>query len=99
MEKGFSYRKGRSTKTDNTEDATKRTFLCKHAGTNNTTKTTTLNEQRNRSLCRVNCLWRVNISKKGDKTYIVITFINEHAIALSLTADTYTNKHQEIRYE
>ena len=45
MQKGFGYRKGRSTKMDNTEDATKRTFLYKHAGTSNAnSKTTTLNE-------------------------------------------------------
>ena len=79
MQKGFGYRKGRSVKKDETEDAAKRTFLCKHAGTkNNTAKTSTLNEQRNRTSCRVSCPWRINISKKGEGIYMVTTFIDEH---------------------
>jgi hypothetical protein len=78
MQKGFSYRRGRSTKMNNDEDAVKRTFLCKHAGTNKVDKTTTISEQRNKTSCRINCPWHVNINKKGEGIYMVTTFVNEH---------------------
>jgi hypothetical protein len=78
MQKGFSYRRGWSTKMNNDKDAIKRTFLCKHAGTNKVDKTTTISEQRNKTSCRVNCPWYVNINKKGEGIYMVTTFVNEY---------------------
>src|ERR1044071_1504543 len=78
LQRGFGYKKGQSIKKDTTEDAAKRTFLCKHAGINKSNKTAPFNEQRTRISCKVNCPWRVNISKKGEGIYMVTTYINEH---------------------
>ncbi|CAI2193606.1 14722_t:CDS:2, partial [Funneliformis geosporum] len=72
LQRGFGYRKIQSMKHDVTEEAAKRTFLCKHAGINKPNKTVPLNEQHNRTSYKVNCSWRVNISKKGEGIYVLI---------------------------
>ncbi|CAI2191107.1 7365_t:CDS:2 [Funneliformis geosporum] len=78
LQRGFGYRKIQSMKHDVTEEAAKRTFLCKHAGINKPNKTVPLNEQHNRTSYKVNCSWRVNISKKGEGIYVVTTYIDKH---------------------
>ncbi len=76
-QRGFGYRKGHLKKNDGNVP-TKRTFLCKHAGIYKAKKTATLNETCNKTSCRVNCLWYINISKKAEGVYEVKTFISEH---------------------
>ena len=78
IQKGFGYRKGRSKKdNENIEEIIKRTFLCNHAGIYESKKMANLDDQRNKTSCRVNCPWHVNISKKHG-VYIVTTFVGEH---------------------
>jgi len=75
---GFGYRKGRSKRDKNEEITTKRTFLCRHSGIFTSNKTTSLNNQRDRVSCRVDCPWHLNINKNSEDIYIVTTFINKH---------------------
>ncbi|CAG8684653.1 9073_t:CDS:2 [Racocetra fulgida] len=77
-QKGFGYRKGCSKKSERLEDAKKRTFLCKHAETYKPNKSAGLDQQRNKTSCKVGCTWHINIVKKGDKIYEVTTFVDKH---------------------
>ncbi|CAG8625274.1 2400_t:CDS:2, partial [Racocetra persica] len=65
-QKRFGYRKECSKKSEGLEDAKKRTFLCKHAGTYKPNKSAGLDQQRNKPSCKVGCMWYINIAKKGS---------------------------------
>ncbi|RIB07075.1 hypothetical protein C2G38_464249 [Gigaspora rosea] len=65
-QKGFGYKKVRSKKSEGLDDAKKRTFLCKHAGTYKPNKSAELDKQRNKTSCKVGCTWHINIAKKGE---------------------------------
>ncbi|CAG8545452.1 13217_t:CDS:2 [Ambispora leptoticha] len=66
-QKRFGYRKRCSKKSEELEDAKKRTFLCKHAETYKPNKFAGLDQQRNKPSCKVGCMWYINIAKKEKK--------------------------------
>ncbi|CAB5381264.1 unnamed protein product [Rhizophagus irregularis] len=78
--KGHGVRIGGGGKVDKTtQEITKRTYLCRHAG-----KAKSKSSKRQTSSCRVECPWRVNIWAKKSKGCLEVTTLHDQHVGHEL---------------
>ncbi|CAB5197818.1 unnamed protein product [Rhizophagus irregularis] len=78
--KGHGVRIGGGGRVDKTtQEITKRTYLCRHAG-----KAKSKSSKRQTSSCRVECPWRVNIWAKKSKGCLEVTTLHDQHVGHEL---------------